>query len=343
MKLSRPTVEMAELIRTVNYADEKTPVALRQPSRAREMRVTAVEARTTSTPGAREYDSFIANWRKFEAEAKRTGFHPFYAPGYDRMEGRMAELAGRTDLPEHARQVLAKTLEVTGRLSERRGRVEGFLAAAKRNWQRRQELARESRAADIFLAQTAGYPEWRDDAERLHADGTAILADPDPALHLNEIALGRGRVNWAVDQIDRYRSGEALAEARVDAARTEPDGVTRALALPADRPNQVAARYGVGIQVFRQPIALAHHPEDEFGGSGHETRRVIPNRVEKVKDRPTGICVRVLDDGRFAPRVRSSRRGRCRQGPAGFRLSDRATAARNGYGPRLSTGCPRQR
>ena len=56
---ARPAVEIAELIRTVNYADRKTFVSLTQPRETREMRAPAVEARTTSTPGAREYECFI--------------------------------------------------------------------------------------------------------------------------------------------------------------------------------------------------------------------------------------------------------------------------------------------
>ncbi len=218
---ARPTImEIAELVRTVKYADRKTLVTLTQPRETREMRAAPAEAQTA---GAREYDRLIADWREFEAEAKRAWLHPFYAPGYDRLHQRMADLAGREDIPDHGRQVLAKRLEVHGHLTERHDRVEEFLAAVDRNWERRQELAADAQTADIFLVQTEGYPRWREDAEELHAAGTAILADPDLELHLEEIPLGRALTRDAIERFEQYRAGDSEIEAHIAAAPKKAD------------------------------------------------------------------------------------------------------------------------
>ena len=81
----------------------------------------------------------------------------------------------------------------------------------------------EAQTADIFLVQTEGYPRWREDAEGLHAAGTAILADPDLELHLEEIPLGRALTRDAIERFERYRSGDSEIEAHIAAAPKKAD------------------------------------------------------------------------------------------------------------------------
>ncbi len=204
---------------TLGAALEKIEAFLEVDNKARIER----EAAAAQTAGTREYDRLVADWREFEAEAKRAGIHPFYAPGYDRLHQRMADLADREDIPDHGRQVLAKRLEVHGHLTERHGRVEEFLAAVDRNWERRQELVADAQTAEVFLVQTEGYPRWREDAEELHAAGTAILADPDLELHLEEIPLGRALTRDAIERFEQYRAGDSEIEAHIAAAPKKAD------------------------------------------------------------------------------------------------------------------------
>ena len=138
------------------------------------------------------------------------------------MYQRMQDLAVREDLPDLASQALAKTLGVHERLSDRRARVEGWLAAADDLSQRRQTLVGAAQAMDTFLVQMDGYPEWRAGADRLHADGAAILTDPDWRCTSTRSRSG-GRAcsgRWTVSADSVPGEGEAAAEA---APAVEPD------------------------------------------------------------------------------------------------------------------------
>ena len=165
-------------------------------------------AQTAERPALSEgqelLDRFMADWREHAVAAGRNGRHPFYAAGYGEMHLRMKSLNGRGDLPEHARLMLAGSLEEHEALAAGRKRVQGYLDAVESVHERRVAFRAQVRSGGAI----APDPEWREKMERLIAEGEEILGDPECALHLNELELGRERVGWAVADIAAFRRND---------------------------------------------------------------------------------------------------------------------------------------
>ena len=127
------------------------------------------------------------------------------------------------DFAEHPPFPTTEYQELTGLLDYHRtetvdrSALHDYLAAAERQVKTCEPVLREAANQGVHVCEVAGWPEWRQEAQRLDEAGGAILADEDTyGAYLNAVAAGKPRARLTVDQL-RSR----IEDGRVKAARSE--------------------------------------------------------------------------------------------------------------------------
>ena len=101
-------------------------------------------------------------------------------------------------------------------------------------------LQREAERPDVHVAEVAGWPEWRHEAQRLEESGRAILADEGKyGAYLDAVAAGKPRARLAVDQVrSRIEDGRVKSaksnkpEPRRDPEPKQEEGIAYILEDP---------------------------------------------------------------------------------------------------------------
>ena len=137
--------------------------------------------------------------------------------GYDELIGRVRDLAAHPRLPSTEHQELTGLLDYH-RTEAAAGRaVHDYLAAAERHVKACEPLRREAESQGVHIAETAGWTEWRQEAQRLERAGKAIIADEDTfGAYLDAVAAGRPRARLTVAQLH-----SRIEDGRVKAAKSE--------------------------------------------------------------------------------------------------------------------------
>ena len=143
----------------------------------------AVKARETKLLSAivqRSVDEFHRDWQAHFAEATAAHVDPFYLPGHEGLIDRLQELRADPaveELPSVALDRIDAILDQNTRRSEAVSHVHEYLAGVEDS---RARLDRLKDLADTFmlkLEEVHTYDTWHDNAERLLADGQAIIDD----------------------------------------------------------------------------------------------------------------------------------------------------------------------
>ena len=117
-------------------------------------------------------------WRALEAAARREGTVLFLMEGYGALVERARGLAGAPELAADARE-FAEGLNAYDRACREEGKAaEEFLGLIGEQAARRRALDAASEAAGRAVAGLAEYEAWRGMADRLAANGPAVLAHP---------------------------------------------------------------------------------------------------------------------------------------------------------------------
>ena len=159
------------------------------------------------------YDRLERDWNDFVASTNRAGLPLPLVRGYDELIGRVQDLAEHPRLPSTEHQELTGLLDYHRSETAARSAVHDHLAAAEHHVKACEPLRREAERQGVHIAEVAGWPEWRDEAQRLAKAGSAILVDEDTyGAYLDALAAGKPRARLTVDQL-RSRIEDARVEA----------------------------------------------------------------------------------------------------------------------------------
>ena len=162
------------------------------------------------------YAVLAREWNALSEGARQSGTLSFYARGYTDLIPRIRAFADNADIPAVTRAPMIQALENHERHTSTRKHVEDYLDRADRHMDQRDALRRVAVSLDIEIIRVVDYPEWRREAERLTAAGEAIRSDRKTyGAHLDNIAIGETRLNWALSNFSRaiQRDDDAVREA----------------------------------------------------------------------------------------------------------------------------------
>ena len=163
------------------------------------------------------YDRLERDWNELVVVANRAGLPLPLVRGYDELIGRVLDLADHPQLPPTEQEQLRGLIDYHRTETAARSAVNDYLAAAERHVKACEPLQREAESKGVHVAEIAGWPEWRQEAQLLEKAGRAILADGDTyGAYLDAVAAGKPRARLTVDQL-RSR----IQDGRVEAARSE--------------------------------------------------------------------------------------------------------------------------
>ena len=177
-------------------------------------------------------ESAIREWNALVESARQDGIPTFYARGYAELIPRIRILADNAEIPAATRAPMIEALDNHERHLAARGRIEDYLVRAERHVEAHGSLRREALDRDIEVAEAAGYPEWKREADGLIREGEAMLADRRTCgAHLANIATAETRIEWTLTDIARtvrrddaaLREAAALREELEEIARDRPD------------------------------------------------------------------------------------------------------------------------
>ena len=203
--------------------DEHAQVQPREP---------AASDRTYETESAWEtlYDRLERDWNDLVAVANRAGLPLPLVRGYDELIGRVGDLAEHPRLPSTEHRELAGLLDYHRAETAARKTIHDYIAAAERHVKACESLQRDAESQGVHVSEVTGWPEWRDEAQRLEKAGRAILADQDTyGAYLDAVAAGKPRARLTVDQLrSRIQDGHVKAsKADEPTPRREPAEVQR--------------------------------------------------------------------------------------------------------------------
>ena len=170
--------------------------------------------------------SLRREWMELEEKARNEGTILFRVEGYDGLIGRTRRLNERfPDLPAPVREV------VDGLLAYDRGCRDGgaaeFLGLLDAHDERRRALEDKAEAADCPVVGLEDYPAWREMAERLVANGRALLADAGERAGEAGRRIGERLENLEGllhldDAVLKFETVRAAVNRRAEAAGTIP-------------------------------------------------------------------------------------------------------------------------
>ena len=169
----------------------------------------------------------LEEWRALEERARREGTVLFLMEGYGALVERARGLAGTPDLAAEARE-FAEGLKAYDRACREEGKAaEEFLGLIGEQAERRRALDAAAEAAGRAVAGLVEYEAWRGMADRLRANGPAVLAHPAirAAEAAGAIARRFDRLSSLLDLDDAVIAFETLRGeviARAEAAETVP-------------------------------------------------------------------------------------------------------------------------
>ena len=169
----------------------------------------------------------LEEWRALEEQARREGTVLFLTEGYGALVERARGLAGTPDLAAEAREFADGLLAYDRACREAGKAAEEFLGLIGELAERRRALDAASDAAGRAVAGLEEYREWRVMADRLVANGPAVLAHPAirSAGAAGAIARRLDRLSSVLDLDDKvlaFPTLRGVVIARAEAAGTVP-------------------------------------------------------------------------------------------------------------------------
>ena len=166
------------------------------------------------------WEPVIREWNALIGRARQSGAIAFYTKGYAGLIPRIRELAENPDVPDDKRESLEPILKSDEHHRATRKRIEDFLDTTERHMEKREALGEAAMDANKIIAELPNYRRWRGKAERLVAEGEAILSDRKTyGPHLDNITVGAERAQGAVSDLGEaiQEDEKALAQAKREA------------------------------------------------------------------------------------------------------------------------------
>ena len=166
------------------------------------------------------YMALRQDWNAFIEGARQAGIMTFYAKGYADMIPRIQALAENPDVPAVTRAPMMQVLENHQRYLSTRKHIEDYLDQVDRHIEEHDSMESLAEELDMKVAEISDYPDWRRENGRLTTAGEAILSDMEThGPHLDNILIGKARMNWALLNMSRAirRDDEAISKEAIAA------------------------------------------------------------------------------------------------------------------------------
>ena len=166
------------------------------------------------------YMALRQDWNAFIEGARQAGIMTFYAKGYADMIPRIQALAENPDVPAVTRAPMMQVLENHQRYLSTRKHIEDYLDQVDRHIEEHDSMESLAEELDMKVAEISDYPDWRRENDRLTTAGEAILSDMEThGPHLDNILIGKARMNWALLNMSRAirRDDEAISKEAIAA------------------------------------------------------------------------------------------------------------------------------
>ena len=124
-----------------------------------------------------EYRRFLDDWNAMRAEARVTGVHPFYQPGYPAMRKRADALSARPDLPDDIRDNIADFMRNHAVHAGRRDAVRDLDARFEAHFDAHEAILDEAIAGRFAEREHPDHVAWTLRAAALAAEASAMLED----------------------------------------------------------------------------------------------------------------------------------------------------------------------
>ena len=157
-------------------------------------RVVSGLAALRSSVAFNEAERTRGDWQALEARAMKDNTIPFHSAGYADLITRIGDLAADIHVPVASREVFETILDGHRAEQDRYRETRDILERAHRSRRKRAAILRDDRPGVPRLPQQRSeYPEWRKEAENLHADGSRIQREGSAWIpHLDA-------VRWSLD------------------------------------------------------------------------------------------------------------------------------------------------
>ena len=139
---------------------------------------------------------------------------------YADMIPRIQALAENPDVPAVTRAPMMQVLENHQRYLSTRKHIEDYLDQVDRHIEEHDSMESLAEELDMKVAEISDYPDWRRENDRLTTAGEAILSDMEThGPHLDNILIGKARMNWALLNMSRAirRDDEAISKEAIAA------------------------------------------------------------------------------------------------------------------------------
>ena len=244
------------------------------------------------------------DWTALEEKARSEGTILFRVEGYGELIERTRGLVARyPDLPASIREVADGLLAYDRNCREGDGGAAEFLGLLDLHFGRRTELEREAAAKDFPLAGLEDYPAWHERAERLAANGKALLEDAgaragDAGQRLAERLEDLDALLVLDDAVLRFEAVRAEVNRRAEEAGTIPfyaDGhgelveVAHALSEYRMLPTGIRA----AVEEVIAEAAACEQRREEIAAFRHETAGLVGEHgvleARAGNEPPTGL------------------------------------------------------
>ena len=174
----------------------KTPEPHSEPADTREKAEQPEPAKPAWMPA---YEALRQDWNSLIEDARQAGIPLFYANGYIDIIPRIRGLMENPDIPAKSRAPLIQVLENHQRYLSARKQILDYPGEVDRHMDARASLQRDAGDKEIELTGVSGYPDLRQEAERLTAAGEAILfKEGTYGTHLDRIVGTREHIEEAL-------------------------------------------------------------------------------------------------------------------------------------------------
>ena len=257
------------------------------PRPSRRTRHCPRRSRSRPAPAWRaDCESALRAWKTLAESARQAGTVPFYMDGYSALITRIRALAADPEIPAGTREALDRALQAHEGHAAARSRVEGWLESAVSHIEAHAPLRAAALDLEIETAETAGYAEWKREAERLAQAGEAILSDRTCGPHLAAVSMACTRIEWAVTDMAAILRRDGRAHPRCRRAPRGAGGHRQPAGArgggPGPRPPGGARRRRVQPAPVRRP--QRHHRRGAQGGP-EGLRRLLQPRGPQVRRR----------------------------------------------------------
>ena len=169
----------------------------------------------------------LRDWQALEDRARHDGTLPCYTEGHDELIGRIGTLASDPFVPDESSRTFRRIIAENRKQQDRRQGVREFAERVVRSRNRRSALFMEDGPAVRRLPQQRDlYPDWRREAEDLHARGSRISREGQAwEPHLAAVRWGLDALrSWLSRLTEMFRrDDQVLAWAERDPER-DPGG-----------------------------------------------------------------------------------------------------------------------